>query len=124
MEDKFVILAVDDSAANLQLIHGVLKDEYNLRLAKSGKLALVALTKFCPDIILMDIEMPELSGFEVMDEIRKKPDLVNIPVIFISSHVDGEYIEKAAEYGPSDYITKPFEPGDLRSKIQEVLTKF
>ena len=123
MEDKSVVLAVDDSAANLQLIHGLLNGEYNLRLAKSGKQALAALSKFCPDIILMDIEMPELSGFEVMDEIRKNPALVNIPVIFISSHVVGEYIEKIAKYGAGDYITKPFTPNVLRAKIREVLAR-
>ena len=123
MEKKYVILAVDDSAANLQLLHGLLNSEYNLRLAKSGRQAIAALSKFRPDIILMDIEMPDLSGFEVMDEIRKNPELVNIPVIFVTSHVDKEYLEKAAEYGAGDYVAKPFDPNVLRSAIQNVLSR-
>jgi len=122
MGKRFVILVVDDSAANLQLCHGLLNAEYDVRLAKSGRQALTALSTFCPDILLMDIEMPDMDGFEVMDEIRKNPSLSHIPVIFVSSHSMNEYIERAAGYEASDYVIKPFDTGVLRKKIRDALT--
>ena len=119
--DKMIILVVDDSPANLQLCRGLLNNEFDVRLAKSGKMALEALERFRPDVILLDIEMPDMSGFEVMDEINKKKELNRIPVIFVTSHATEKLVAKAMRSGAVNYIVKPFEADLLRAKIQAAL---
>jgi len=121
MDNPKIILVVDDSSANLGLCRGLLKDEYDVRLAKSGRLALDALEKLHPDLILLDIEMPEMSGFDVMTEINKKPELQGVPVIFVTSHATEKLVVKAVQHGAVDYIVKPFEAGLLRTKVQAAL---
>ena len=122
-DKKAMILAVDDSAANLQLIKGLLSGEFDVRYAKSGEMALAALIKLRPDIILLDIEMPDMSGFEVMNEIVKDSGLKNIPVIFVTSHATEELVTKAIRHGAADYIVKPFDADVLRAKVQNILKK-
>ena len=121
MENRSIVLIVDDSSTILQLCKGLLSSEYDVRLAKSGKMALVALGRVRPDIILLDIEMPDMTGFEVLEEINKDPDKKNIPVIFVTSHASEKLVLKAIGRGASDYIVKPFPPDLLRSKIKNAL---
>jgi putative two-component system response regulator len=121
MDQRTVILVVDDSSTCLHLCQGVLSDEFDVRLAKSGAIALKALSRMYPDVILLDIEMPDMSGFEVMEKIRRTPDLKNIPVIFLTSHATTDFVAKAAEYGAVDYVAKPFDAGLLRTKIHNAL---
>ena len=121
MENRRTILVVDDSSANLQLCKGLLCNEYDVRLAKSGKMALAALVRVHPDVILLDIEMPDMTGFEVMDEINKDPELKSIPVIFVTSHASKQLVTKAAGYGAVDYVVKPFAPAILNAKIRSAL---
>ena len=121
MENQKIILVVDDSSANLQLCKGLLSDEYDVRLAKSGKMTLAALARVRPDLILLDIEMPDITGFEVMNEINKNPQLTGIPVIFVTSHASEKLITKAVDHGAVDYIVKPFIPDILHAKIKSVL---
>ena len=121
MENRKIILVVDDSSANLQLCKGLLDNEYDVRLAKSGKMALAALTRVRPDVILLDIEMPDMTGFEVLETINKDPDNKNIPVIFVTSHASEKLVIKAVGHGASDYIVKPFPPDLLRAKVKNAL---
>jgi len=121
MADRKIVLVVDDSTANLQLCRGLLSNEYDVRLAKSGKMALSALEKVHPDIILLDIEMPDMSGFEVIEEIGKDPNLKDIPVIFVTSHATEDLVLKAIGHGAVDYVVKPFAPDVLGTKIKEAL---
>ena len=118
MDKRAIVLVVDDSSANLQLCKGLLSGEYDVRLAKSGRMALAALERVCPDIILLDIEMSDLSGFEVMGEIGKKPGLKDIPVIFVTSHATEKLVVKAANYGAVDYVVKPFDADVLCAKVK------
>ena len=118
MMKRAMILAVDDSTANLTLCRGLLSEEFDVRLAKSGKMALAALCNLCPDVILLDIEMPDMSGFEVMDAIKANPELKDIPVIFVTSHATEKLVIKAVEYGATSYIVKPFTADILREKIR------
>ena len=118
MDTRKTILVVDDSSANLQLCKGLLSETYDVRLAKSGKMALAALSKVSPDIILLDIEMPDMTGFEVMEEINKNPELAGIPVLFVTSHASERLVSKAVDHGAIDYIVKPFTPEVLRGKIK------
>ena len=119
MEDRRIILVVDDSSANLQLCRGLLSNDYDVRLAKSGKMALDALSKIRPDIILLDIEMPDMTGFEVMNEIKKDDNLKGIPVIFVTSHASEKLVLKALGHGAVDYIVKPFVSDVLYEKINK-----
>ena len=121
MDKRTTILIVDDSAANLQLCRGLLSNLYDVRLAKSGKMALDILERLKPGIILLDIEMPEMSGFEVMKEIRQKSKLKDIPVIFVTAHATEKLVTEAVQYGAADYLVKPFEASLLRAKIQTAL---
>jgi len=121
MENRKVVLVVDDSSVSLQVCKGLLSGEYDVRLAKSGKMALVALVRVRPDIILLDIEMPDMTGFEVMEEKNKDLSLKGIPVIFVTSHTSGQFVIKAMGQGAVDYIVKPFVPEVLRTKIKKAL---
>jgi putative two-component system response regulator len=119
--NRKIILAVDDMSMNLRTIKINLDKFFDVRLAKSGELALSVLRNTRVDLILLDIEMPEMSGFEVLEYIKKLPDLKDIPVIFVTSHVSTELITKALKSGARDYIMKPFEPDVLLKKVYAAL---
>ncbi|MDR2671328.1 MAG: response regulator [Oscillospiraceae bacterium] len=121
MENQKIILAVDDMPTNLQILQSLLSDEFSVRLAKSGQMALSALARIQVDLILLDIEMPGLSGFDVMNELQKNPDLRDIPVIFVTAHATRDFIARAAKVGAKDYLVKPFDPQALREKVRYVL---
>ena len=121
MEKQTIILVVDDSAASLTLCRGLLGDEYDVRVAKSGRMALAALAKLRPDVILLDIEMPEMSGFEVMEAMSKKAEWKDIPVIFVTSHATEKLVVQAVECGAVSYVVKPFESDVLREKIRAAI---
>ncbi|MDR3321120.1 MAG: response regulator [Synergistaceae bacterium] len=118
---KKIILAVDDAQSNLQVVESALKDDFVVHLAKSGSMALIALQRFVPDLILLDIEMPRMSGFEVLEEMGRDPRLKKIPVIFLTSHAETDNVVTALRQGARDYIVKPFEPDALRSRVSKVL---
>jgi putative two-component system response regulator len=121
LENQKIILAVDDMPTNLQILQSLLSDEFSVRLAKSGQMALSALARIQVDLILLDIEMPGLSGFDVMNELQKNPDLRDIPVIFVTAHATRDFIARAAKVGAKDYLVKPFDPQALREKVRYVL---
>jgi putative two-component system response regulator len=118
---KKTILAVDDMSLNLRTIKVTLERYFDVRLAKSGDLALAILGTTLVDLILLDIEMPGMSGFEALEQIREKTAAKNVPVIFVTSHVSTELISKALKCGAKDYIMKPFEPEVLIRKVHAVL---
>jgi DNA-binding response OmpR family regulator len=90
-------------------------------VAKSGEQALSVLGNSRIDLILLDIEMPGMSGFETLELIKLQPNAENVPVIFVTSHVSTELITKALKKGAKDYIMKPFEPEVLIRKVYAVL---
>jgi CheY-like chemotaxis protein len=118
---KKMILAVDDTTANLQLIQETLRGEYDLRLAKNGLMAKNTLDNYTPDLVLLDIEMPGMSGFDLMDYIKDNNRLKDVPVIFVTSHVTVEFIQMAGKRGAKGYVAKPFKPETLRDKVREAL---
>jgi len=115
------ILAVDDAYTNLQIVHGLLKDSFHMHLAKSGRMALIALERMTPDLILLDIEMPEISGFNIMETINANERLKKIPVIFVTAHASKDFVITASRQGAKDYLVKPFDPELLRAKIRNAL---
>jgi CheY-like chemotaxis protein len=121
IEPRKIILVVDDMSLNLRSIKVTLEKYYDVRLAKSGELALSILGNTRVDLILLDIEMPGMSGFETLDLIRLQPNAENVPVIFVTSHVSTELITKALKHGAKDYVMKPFEPEILVRKVYAAL---
>lgn len=118
MEDKKTIMVVDDTPSNLQYAMQVLSDTYKVVPVKSGEAALSALKKVTPDLILLDIEMPDMDGFETIRKIRESDDLcVNTPVIFLTSHSDKESEIRGFAEGAGDFIMKPFVPEIMLARI-------
>lgn len=113
------ILAVDDTPANLQVLAGMLKDRgYKVRPVPSGKLALLAAQRDPPDLILLDINMPEMNGYELCEKLKADDKLKAIPVIFISALTDQLDKVKAFTTGGVDYLTKPFQMEELYARVE------
>jgi serine phosphatase RsbU (regulator of sigma subunit) len=113
------ILAVDDTSANLQVLAGMLKDRgYKVRPVPSGKLALLAAQRDPPDLILLDINMPEMNGYEVCERLKADDQLKGIPVIFISALTEQLDKVKAFAIGGVDYLTKPFQMEELHARVE------
>ncbi len=113
------ILAVDDTPANLQVLSGMLKDRgYRVRPVPSGKLALLAARRDPPDLILLDINMPEMNGYEVCEHLKADDTLRGIPIIFISALTEQLDKVKAFASGGVDYITKPFQMEELHARVE------
>jgi class 3 adenylate cyclase len=117
--EKPLVLLVDDTAENLQLMNGLLKDEYRTRLANSGERALrAALQEPPPDLILLDIMMPEMDGYEVMRRLRSDPRTSEIPVIFLTAKSGVEDEARGLALGAVDYITKPVSPPIALARVR------
>ncbi|MGB5866564.1 MAG: diguanylate cyclase [Arcobacteraceae bacterium] len=118
MNNKPTLLLVDDSKNNIDILIEILGENYEIAVALDGLSALEILAKNRIDLILLDIMMPNISGFEVC-EIAKANDFThNIPVIFITAITHEDSIEKAYELGGVDYITKPFKPKELLGRVK------
>ena len=113
------ILIVDDTPANLQLLARILTDQgYKVRLAPNGKLALMGVRAAPPDLILLDINMPEMDGYQVCQELKADPQLRSIPIIFISALDQVDDKVKAFTVGGVDYVTKPFQMEEVLARVQ------
>ena len=111
-----VVLIVDDVVANLDILANLL-DGYDVIDATSGADALEIVSQEKVDLILLDIMMPEMDGYEVCEKLKANPQTKEIPVIFITAKSDDDDIEKAYDVGGADYVTKPFRPKELLARI-------
>ena len=117
--EKPTILAVDDTPDNLSLIAGLLKDSYKIKVANSGDKALrVVRSENPPDLILLDIMMPGMSGHEVCEALKADPKTRDIPIIFLTAMSAAEDEKKGLELGAVDYITKPISPPILEARVK------
>jgi CheY-like chemotaxis protein len=107
----------------LKQINVLLEDRYELFLAKSGVLALKICVQEKPDCILLDIEMPEMDGFETLAKLKEDPQLKSIPVIFLTGNHDEATKKKALELGAVDILAKPVEKDRLISRIEFFLQR-
>jgi len=120
--DKPLIFIVDDVPENIQIALSHLKDlGFEFAYATSGEKALERIQNRPPDLILLDVMMPGMSGFETLQALRKNIILCSIPVIFLTARTDPEDISKGFELGGVDYITKPFHGAELRSRVRNHL---
>src|SRR6478736_5952251 len=118
-EQSANILIVDDTHANLQVLAGMLKERgYKVRPVPSGKLTLLAARRDPPDLILLDINMPDMNGYEVCEHLKADEGLKGIPVIFISALTEPLDKVKAFATGGVDYLTKPFHMEELHSRVE------
>ena len=113
------VLVVDDEPANLQLINELLKDKYKVRVANSGEKAIqIALANPDLDMVLLDIMMPEMDGYEVCRRLKENEATQSIPVIFLTAKTQTEDMTRAFELGAVDYITKPIDPPVLMARVK------
>ncbi|MCR5521734.1 MAG: diguanylate cyclase [Lachnospiraceae bacterium] len=115
------ILLVDDNNVSLSLAKNMLGDKYEIYAVISGEQAIRFLEKKDADLILLDINMPDMSGFETLKRIREMPEHINIPIIFLTSDADPETERKCFEMGAFDYIVKPFQKITLCSRVARTL---
>jgi len=117
------ILLVDDNPTNLQLLFETLDGRgYKLLVAKDGKTALSIVRKVCPNLILLDIMMPEIDGYEVCRQLKADQRASEIPVIFLSALTDTKDKVQGLDLGAVDYITKPFQPEEVIARVNTHLT--
>lgn len=116
---KATILIVDDSITNIMLLSDILKDEYNIKIAKNGLKALEILNSETQiDLVLLDIEMPEMNGYEVCIEAKNNQKTKNIPIIFVTGKNEQEDEEYGLNLGAIDYIIKPFSKPIIKLRIK------
>jgi len=115
------ILVVDDSTTILKYVEGVLGDTYRLALVKSGQLALAYLQENPVDMVLLDIFMPDMDGFETFEKIKALKKNWDVPVMFFTSGVDAEMEIRALSMGAKDFIRKPFVPEVMKNRIANIL---
>ncbi|MBQ5939300.1 MULTISPECIES: two-component system response regulator [unclassified Massilia] len=120
--NKPLILAVDDEASNLALLRQILQDHYRLLFAKDGARALDLARQEQPDLILLDVMMPGMSGYEVCAALKAHPGTAAIPVIFVTALTDTDDEVEGFEAGAVDYITKPVSPPIVRARVRTHLS--
>ena len=117
-----LILAVEDQEDNMQILRDLLTSAgFEIVEAENGEKALAAVAKRRPDLILMDIQIPIIDGYEVTRRIKADSALRSIPIIAVTSHAIGCGEEKARAAGCDDFVAKPFSPRQLLAKIREFL---
>ncbi|WP_446009031.1 response regulator [Candidatus Electrothrix sp.] len=117
------ILVVDDSPENLKLLVKILNENnFQARGSNSGPYALKSIKKKRPDLILLDIKMPEMDGYEICSRLKEDESLVDIPVVFLSGLKDSTSKIKGFEVGGVDYITKPFQPQEILARVRTHLS--
>lgn len=120
--DRATVLVVDDTPENLHLIAGIMKEEYRIKAANNGETALaICQSETPPDLVLLDIMMPGMDGFEVARRLREHPASEHIPVIFVTAMTDEESQAKGAELGAVDFITKPINPDALKIRVRNFM---
>ena len=123
MQVKHKILIVDDVASNIQALASVLKDNYQLRVATTGERALeLVANELDIDLILLDIEMPIMNGFEVISKLKANYETADIPVIFVTGNITIEDEEKGLISGAVDYIAKPIRPVIVQARVKTHIT--
>jgi putative two-component system response regulator len=121
MDRQKTIMIVDDTEMNIVILVESLQEDYDLIVAINGLEAIEILEEQKPDLILLDIMMPEMNGYEVLRDLKMKPDLENIPVILLSAIIDSDSKTKGFFLGAVDYITKPFEIVEVKARVKTQL---
>ena len=117
--DQMTVLLVDDVPENIQAANSILKDEYKIRVATNGAKALeISGAKPQPNLILLDVMMPEMDGYEVCARLKANPDTKDIPVIFLTGMTEAADETRGFQLGAVDYIHKPFSPSVVKARVR------
>ena len=120
--ERPTILVVDDTPDNLHLLSGIFKDEYRVKIAHNGEKALsICQSDNPPDLVLLDIMMPGMDGFEVATQLRGHPSSEHIPVIFVTAMTDDTARLRGMELGAVDFVTKPVDPDALKVRVRNFM---
>lgn len=122
MENKKTILVVDDTPENIDILVGILGGSYKVKAALNGEKALKNASKRPPDLILLDIMMPGMDGYEVYERLKAEPATVDIPVVFVTGKSEDAEQEKGMAMGAKGYLTKPVDPDKVVAMVNEVLS--
>ena len=124
MDNKKIVLAIDDNLVQLELFQKLLTPTYDIRVAKSASDALYYLNNNnIADIILLDIDMPNITGFDFLEDIRKIPSYMTVPIIIISGMSGQEFLDQARQSSAFDVLTKPVSPDILITIIERALAE-
>ncbi len=119
LDQNLQVLIVDDTPANVDVLVGILRDDYQLKVALNGKKALDTANSIPPpDLILLDVMMPEMGGYEVCQKLKENPQTEDIPVIFVTANTEVKDEMKGFELGAVDYITKPVNRMIVQSRVR------
>ncbi|WP_412497643.1 diguanylate cyclase [Vibrio furnissii] len=121
-EPKFTVLVVDDQPTNIQLIYQLLKKEYDVLMATSGQQALAVCREHKPDLILMDVLMPDMNGWDTCQTLKRDPDIATIPVIFVTALTDQDDENACWDAGAVDFLQKPINANTLKHRVRAHLT--
>lgn len=117
-----LILAADDNLQIRMLVRASLRSlGHEVIEAQDGEEALELALARRPDLLLLDVTMPKLDGWEVLHFLRQRPDTADVPVMMLTTAAQQTDIKRGAELGCNDYLTKPFSPGDLRAHVERML---
>jgi len=117
------ILVVEDTPANIQLLTSILKEQgYQISVATNGKQALQVIAKVRPDLVLMDVMMPEMDGYEACRQLKASPLWCDLPIIFLTAKSETADIVRGFELGAVDYVSKPFNAHELLARVRTHLT--
>ena len=120
-EKRPVVLAVDDTPENLDVVKGLLTPKFVVKAAVNGMMALKIVEKQSPDLILLDIRMPGMDGFEVCRRLKENEASADIPVVFLTGESDATSEAEAMSAGAAGFITKPIDPATLFASIEKCL---
>jgi CheY-like chemotaxis protein len=124
MEQKQKLLLVEDEEELIRIVETYFRDEgYDVHIAMNAEEALVKLESFVPDVIVSDVRMGRMDGFQFLETLKSMPARKNIPFIFLTIMDDRTSVERAAAIGADGYLTKPFDVEDLHEKVKQVLAK-
>lgn len=115
------VLVVDDEEVNRALLEMTLEECYDVKTAHSGASCLELVGSFLPDLILMDINMPGMTGLEACQLIKSSPETKSIPVVFVTALEGSEIKAQTVDAGGLDFFTKPIDPDELLTRIQSIL---
>ncbi|MDM4764449.1 diguanylate cyclase [Pelomonas sp. SE-A7] len=116
------LLLVDDQPLNIQALYQVFSADYQVFMSTQATQALGLCRDRQPDLLLLDVEMPGMDGYELCRELKRTPDLADIPVIFVTAHQDAEAETRGLEVGAVDFISKPFNAGVVRARVRAQLS--
>lgn len=115
---KPMVMIIDDAPANIRLLNACLAEEYSVRFATSGAAGIGIVRSQTPDIVLLDVMMPNMDGYEVCATLKADPDTHDIPIIFVTAQGDDDDEEKGLSIGAVDYVTKPFIPAVVKARVR------